>query len=388
MSTEASRFLRQRETIPSETASVERTIEAFQSIQIRALHWMLRFLPWVIIFEIGKQLLGILPFSAMNMSGWISAALMLFAFQVLLRRIPQTLSSLWNRKIIAVRSGGNNSQLEEQYQKFIHGFESYLNHDLQWAAGLGLALILFWRVFFTHGTLENLFLVSGQGLLLLELIGQPLIGFLVGIMVWRMLIVGMLVWQLGKRFDLIPQLGHPDKCGGLEPLGNLCLWNALILGIPGLYLGGWIIVGPKFFPWTEEYIPFLSAIAFMVVITSGISFFLPLWSIHQVMLARRRELQQQLDQLGEGINRLRRKMLCRAEDLQPEESEEMAKKLELMQKIYQENQHIPVWPFNIGIISKFLVSQAVPLASLLGLRQPIVNLISSIMDFLTQSPMP
>ncbi len=76
-------------------------------------------------------------------------------------------------------------------------------------------------------------------------IAEHFIAFIIGLMAWRMLVIGVQVWKLGKRFDLNPQLGHPDTCGGLEPLGNLCLWNALILALPGVFLGGWIILGPS-----------------------------------------------------------------------------------------------------------------------------------------------
>ena len=65
---------------------------------------------------------------------------------------------------------------------------------------------------------------------------------MIGLMAWRMAVVTYMIREIGKRFELSIQFGNPDKCGGLESLGNLCLWNSLVMSIPGLYITGSFIL--------------------------------------------------------------------------------------------------------------------------------------------------
>ena len=103
----------------------------------------------------------------------IGAALGLFAMQVLMRRIPESLGTLWNRNIIVAKpttvSGeaiptaeapnlnANPSKpvpLEEQYQAFIHNLEELLNSPGQWAMGVVFGLLaISWRFIYAaeHG---------------------------------------------------------------------------------------------------------------------------------------------------------------------------------------------------------------------------------------------
>ena len=70
-------------------------------------------------------------------------------------------------------------------------------------------------------------------------------------------------------------------------------------------------------------------------------------------------------------------MLDKADDLEPDVGEKMAKKLELMRQIYQRNQHYPVWPFNTSIQLKLMASQVLPV---LGLVQTIAQLTDLLPD--------
>jgi len=399
--------------------SVSEALESFQGVRGHALHWVLRLLPWLILCLL--IVLGIVVLKLcdlMFISGSVAAALSLFAFQILMQRIPETLGTIWNRNLIATHPtiglGGaspteevldsttahpsNPTPLEDQYRTFVEDVEGLLNHSGQWLIAVFFVLLVGAWTFLHPRGVE--ILMDNAGLLLYHrifdtgteplplvlftwfIIGlESLSGFTIGLMVWRMVITGVQIWQLGKKFDLTPQLGNPDACGGLEPLGNLCLWNALIVTIPAVFLGGWIILGPSFpqYQWT---LPLFSKLLLVPMIAAVIGFFLPLGSVHQTMVAKRAVVQRQLDQLSQSINRLAREMLDRADELEPEEGEKMAKKLELMQQIHQQHQHYPVWPFNLGILIKFMTSQAVPLLGLTGLGEPIVDVIKALLSLI------
>ncbi len=322
--------------------------------------------------------------AVMYITGMAAAALSLFAFHHLMKLIPQTFSILWDRKIIAYKPPkvsaateanfhlSDSSCLENDYADYIDNLKSWMNHPGQWVMGLLFALLVFsWD----YSSVIEFF-----------------IAFIIGLMAWRMAITSIKIWQFGKKFCLMPQAEHDDGCGGLEPLGNLCLWNALIVTIPGIFLGGWIIVGQsaKYSLLSEaytflakSYTPLFFKLLLIPLAFAIISFFLPLWSIHRAMLISQAAKKRELDQLSYEINQLDSKLLNQVDNLDPEESEKMVKKLELMQQVYQKNLYIPIWPFNTKIIVKFMTSQAVPVLGLTGLGEPILKVIGSLVGFLS-----
>jgi hypothetical protein len=388
--------------------SVSEALKDFEGVQSRAFRWVLRWLPWIILALLVIVGLIVLKLrDLMFVSGAIAAVLSLFAFQVLMRRIPETLGAVWNRELVDVQDaadeeGGAASlpALEERYAAFVADTQALLNHPGQWGTAALFVLLVGTWTFLSRSevaTMTNIVrsLLYRRGftpqtvsmpivLLLVLVIGlEAFTGLILGLMAWRMGVLGVQVWRLGKRFMLVPQLGHPDQCGGFEPVGYLCLWNALILTIPAVYLGGWIILGPDT-PY-GRFVPLFNQLLLVPVAIAVSSFTLPLWGVHREMVHQRAAVRRRLDQLSQSINHLAREMLDRADELPPDEGEKMSRKLELMRQIYQQNEHYPVWPFNVGIMVRFLSSQAVPILGLTGLGKDIVGAIGALLGFLAQS---
>jgi hypothetical protein len=158
------------------------------------------------------------------------------------------------------------------------------------------------------------------------------IAFVIGLMAWRMIVISYTIYRLGKKFCLKPQLEHDDGCGGLEPLGNLCLWNMLIVAIPGIFLGGWIIVGQSaiysllsesYTLLAKYYTPLFFKLLMIPLAYAIISFVLPLWSVHHAMESSKEAKQRELDQLSYEIDQLEAKLLSQVDKLDPQESEKM-----------------------------------------------------------------
>jgi hypothetical protein len=336
-------------------------LRTFQAVRNPILWWLLLLLPWSIFLAL--LALGIIslyypffpagPGTVMFMSGLIAAALSLVAFQVLMQRIPRALGTLWSRGLIRAKADqgiphqANGSQhnsneqtvplpVEKQYLEFLSSFERRLKHPGQWLLGLFfVSLVVVWTAIVVKfpplGSIE-----------FFAIIIQYPIGFIIGFMSWRMIVTGMEVWQLGRQFDLNPQLGHPDSCGGLEPLGSLCLWHALIVSIAGIHLGGWIVLGVVLGPsdpygrvgafWTPTY----SVLLLVPLAYALISFLAPVWGVHQVMVAKRAEVWHQLDQLGQRINLLQRELLQQAEELEPDQYERLSQNLEQMWRAHEQ----------------------------------------------------
>jgi hypothetical protein len=319
-------------------------------------------------------------------SGIATAAISLLIFQILLQRIPEAFRTLWNRNVIAGKANLHEEQpstdavpadVEAQYQQFIDRLSLLLNDPRQIIVGIICGLSGASWIFYNIDT-SDLTSATTQFIhpffIVQFLIGFG-IGYVVGLQVWRMIIIGYQIRQLSKEFDLTLQLGHPDGCAGLAPLGNLCLWNALIVSPAGIDLGGWLIFG------NTSYQGLLYFLLFVVMVIASVSFFAPLWNVHQIMLAKRDAVRQQLDQLGESINHLTRELLDRVDELDPSESEKLAKKLDRMRQTYLDNQQISTWPFNTRTLAKFITSQLVPLLSLTGLGEPIKEVIFRLVDF-------
>jgi hypothetical protein len=377
------------EGVPKMSDGVTLTLETFQGVENQILRRFLLLLPFfiLVIVVVNLQIYGFtdIPVGVvMWTTGMVAAVLSLFALDLLMDRIRETLCTLWSRKIIVdkpamffvdvdmTREDINASddspisiQLEEKYRKYINDLERSMNHPGQWAMGLFFSLLIF-----TWWIIRDINIVQ----LILELF----IAMIIGLMAWRMVIVSIKIWQLGNEFCLEPQLGHADKCGGLAPLGNLCLWNALIITIPAIYLGGWIILGiilnsydlyDQYYYQAKEYAPLFSKLLLVLVPFAVTGFFLPLLSVHKIMVTWRAGVKRQLDHLSHYIHHLDHEILDRSDMLEPQEVDKMVKKLELMKQIYQQNRHTPVWPFNIKILVKFMTSQIVPaLGFILSLR--------------------
>ena len=380
-------------------------------------HVLLRSLqvaPWVAVIVIAADLLidlvdGAFPLGLsqlMFLSGVAAAAIVLFVFLTLLDRIGDTFGVLWNRHVVtATREATSVSPVTDEpesapplgtrkrtnpnpdYPMFLGHLQARLNSPVQWILGVSFVpLVITWspgaivlQAFQRYPA--DAALSSFDWYVLAAVIVEAFVAFVVGTMAWRMIVVGIEVSRLGKKYNLRPQLGHPDQCGGLEPLGDLCLWNALIVSIAGVYLGGWIIILRPGLPvdrLSVQYVPLFLELLVVPLAVAAITFFLPLWNVHREMLARSVEVRRQLDELGQSIDRSARELLERADELPLAEGEERAKRLELMRQTYQQCRDVPVWPFNVQTLIKFVSSQAVPMLALTGLSEPIRDVLKSL----------
>jgi hypothetical protein len=210
-----------------------------------------------------------------------------------------------------------------------------------------------------------------------------LLGSVIGLMAWRIVCVGIYVLRLGRRFNLAVQLNHPDTCGGLKSLGTLCLWNALIVTIPAVYLGFWIIFPGKY----EYWIPYLRYMLLVPLCFATESFLLPLWSIHKEMVDRRNETQEQRNQLSQNIDSLTQEVsensIENFDKLTSSEHQSKLEQINYMQDTYMQLQNSPVWPLDKVLVRRFMVSQTIPFLTTLGiLTKDTPEIVESLFEFL------
>jgi hypothetical protein len=193
------------------------------------------------------------------------------------------------------------------------------------------------------------------------LLGAAMVAaFILGFFAGRMIATAQSVQQLAVRFDFSVQGQHPDRSGGLRPLGEVCLMNAFILLVPAIHLGIWILLlrgsGVGFV--YASMIPILLGLA-------ALAFFRPLFSVLKAMISSCLPWRAELDALSADIDQLTRQQLHAAISLQTSVVNELGQKLESLQRTYRENLNLPTWPFDGLILGKFLTSMVIPIIGLI-----------------------
>ena len=352
-------------------------LDRFQVVRNRYLRWLIGYTPIVIgILLLADWLAGPRPGSFAHDLRRLSSMLIVIVALVMLRilfdRVPQDLRLLWTRGLIRSTKG---------YPDFIAQFEQTLNSRWAWLVGAACALIGFvstyaMRFLIATGHWPEIDLVSYyfQGNFAVNVV--PL-GYLIGLLAWRVGVIAYFVSRLGQRFDLAIQPKHPDKCGGLQPLGDWCLTIALLLLLAASYFSFWGVVITFFSSGADQAIDQLWTGWYqqLLVVLSVLAVFLfvqPLYAVHLQMEQRRREIQAELDELSHKIDELMLELRTKADTLTPEQGKQRLETLDFMQKVYDQSKHVPTWPFDAESLWRFVAAQAVPLLGLISTTKPFI----------------
>ena len=389
-------------------------LKSFRAIRGRGLKVVALALPYAaLLVLLGAFLFGADP---MFLTGMLAAAAAAFLFKALLRQIPMVLERLWKRQVLAVPdhfTASNVPLLESllnrlpswlgspdpshaldmpadltaRYLYFIERFERALNHRFSWIFAAWLTGIMYVsfsiRIYRTsHGWWTHLvdwpvaLVQSGYWSYLAFAASQLVLAFVLGLLLWRMAVAAHKVYQVGNIFDFKLQVTHPDNCGGLRLLGDLCLTNALILTTPAIFLAAWLTVIPAFGPFANRYSSYVSfyyVLLWIVVVLALVAFVQPLYGVHVAMLRERARLQTHLDEVDQRIARTTQRLLDEAGTASTEELDEFRKQLAALREIYELNSNVPVWPFDRKLLGRFSLAQFIPLLSLTGATPAVVS---------------
>lgn len=321
----------------------------------------------------------------------LAMGLYALSFNHAVAQIPRVLESLWDRE------GRNEEQrlpagklliTEANYVAFIKSADHALNSWAQWIfAALG-GLLMFlkymtayyksssgWKGFpafiqFLHDhyilgmPFTGAFHDRSPSALLLLI--EPVLGFLLGMIAWRLFMLGTNVWRLGSQYALSTAILHPDRCGGLADIGRMCVWNAISLAGPGFYCGFWIAFGSRF-GYQDKWDTFLWIILVVIAVLACVSFFLPLWGIHSQMVKKREDLFRDWESVRAGINDIIFSLKAENRKLSVANYSEITQHIKCLEEMSIYYQKMPVWPFNMEIISKLALSQAGTLVAFVGI---------------------
>ena len=163
------------------------------------------------------------------------------------------------------------------------------------------------------------------------------------------------------KLSLLPL--HPDKAGGLRPIGRLGLRNQYLLMIFGINIVILIINYHTFLPKiTPIYVLVISAFIFYVVLGPFV-FIGPLLPFRRAMLRTKAELMAEVaKRLRVELQRLQKSIRS---GIISKDDEELIDRLRKVGFIIDE---FPVWPFDTGTLRKFTVAYVFPVVSGFGYK--------------------
>jgi len=322
-----------------------------------------------------------------RMTGVLTVALILTAIRILFDRLPKALETIWRRGLIDLPSNENGINTFLQY---LNQFEAMLNKKYEWGLALIFALgSLFATYPFRYFVVTNRFPFDFPSTVNYYFGGQaaiiaPVLGFVVGSLVWRIGTIAYFIGRLGEIFPLRIQINHHDQCGGLKPLGDLAFNIAIIILIPSIFLALWgFITNLLSDPSLELYITLWGSLFRQLLVVLGVlalfAFIQPLYKIHLRMEEYAQKIRAELDGLSQKIETLSQELRSQADKIDPKQGEEQLRTIEFMKKIYNENSQIPTWPFDWNTILRFASAQAVPMLSLLGTSGPVIEMIKAVL---------
>lgn len=173
---------------------------------------------------------------------------------------------------------------------------------------------------------------------------------------WRMSVIGRVVRRIGRSPALRIRLAHPDGCGGLAPLGRLCLWNGLILAFPSALLGFWLVAA-QFFGYSETNVVVHTVLALFVVGIATFAFAAPLYGIHTRMDAEAAPFEAAVEREGAEIHELTRRLAAELPGLPVRKRVKQTRQLRRRRRLYRRLTDIPTWPIRARDAGKFALSQ-------------------------------
>ena len=337
----------------------------------------------------------------MQLSGLLASGIGFLALATLLQKASSLLNDLWLRGVFLENS-------RDMLVEFSTTIEKLANH---WGGQLGICLFFIAIIAFSsafrcvNNSPSNIIDLFGcnattSGFRLSKAVLEAITALLLGLLIWRMLVVAWAISELGEKFEFNLIWNHPDKSGGLLPVGVVCFWLAAIVAIPAIFLGMWLIHcgtnNCNQFSAIQIRLVVFENVLLIVIILSLLSFVWPLWSVHKAMVIQRIEFQNTtLSSISQEIDLTSNNVVTNVGKIAHlkgsgmknilEENELLNEKLILLQKTYDELDKMPVWPFNKNTVLKLATSQSIPLLGLTGIGAEIINFLNGILNSFSPS---
>lgn len=198
--------------------------------------------------------------------------------------------------------------------------------------------------------------------------------FLIPLYVFRNIAVSLLLRDIVAHAQLRMLPLHPDKCGGLSPIGRLGLRNQYVLMIIGLNLVFFVMVSLFFLEIPLALYRLIGAAAVAYLIVGPIIFMAPLVPFRAGMIRNKNDLMRAVAQrLRLELQRLHGQLNSGPISRDDEEL------IDRLRKIGNVINELPVWPFDAATLRKFLTAYVAPILSsiFLPIGKTLLDLVKS-----------
>ena len=169
---------------------------------------------------------------------------------------------------------------------------------------------------------------------------------------------------------------HPDRAGGLQPVGRLALRNQYALTLLGLNLVLFFLTAGDFIRSNKPVLGLITALIVAYVILGPLAFVAPLLPFRNGMLRNKAELMSEVAlRLRVELDHLRERLLSGTITAEDEN------RIERLRKIGAVIDELPVWPFDAVTLRQFLTAFTLPVAT--GIGTPLI--VEFIRSFLLKS---
>jgi hypothetical protein len=153
---------------------------------------------------------------------------------------------------------------------------------------------------------------------------------------------------------------HPDKCGGLRPVGRFGLRNQYLLTILGVNIAFLVIVTVRFLNAPPSLFGLVVGAGAVYALLGPMVFVGPLLSFRGAMVRTKTELSSEVAQrLRVELQRLRKELPAGQLSADDEEL------IDRLRKVGGVIDELPVWPFDAATVRHFLAAYGAPLAGAL-----------------------
>lgn len=176
--------------------------------------------------------------------------------------------------------------------------------------------------------------------------------FIIGLTFYKFVITVIAVRQLFDRFDLIIQPMHPDRAGGLEPIGRVAIAVTSLVGLVMAFFAILLV----FDQFSAGYIVY-RLIFFVFYVSSPYFFFATLSKANKTMMGVKELALERLRlTFEEHYNQLSAEGPGKPYDLG--KAEDIAK----VHRLYELVEGMPVWPFDTRSVVRFFSVFVAPVA--------------------------
>ena len=184
---------------------------------------------------------------------------------------------------------------------------------------------------------------------------------LIPVYVFRNIAFSLLLRDIVAHAQLHMLPLHPDKSGGLRPVGHLGLRNQYLLTLLGFNVVLLVMISRHYLNVPDTLYSLMVAAVIGYLILGPLVFMAPLLPFRGGMLRNKNQL------MGEVAQRLRMELDRLLAQLQSgpisKEDEELIERLRKIGAVIDE---LPVWPFDAGTLRKFLTAYIIPIISSVG----------------------